>query len=122
MPSAPKRPCWHAGCRELQPCSVHAPHTKPGQSYADRKHEPGRALYDTQAWRKARKAFLRDHPLCVDCERIHVITLAAVVDHITPHRGDERLFWDRERNWQALCTRCHSKKTRNEMNIARLNV
>ena len=35
------------------------------------------------------------------------------VDHIVPHRGDPRLFWDEE-NWQALCHSCHSKKTRNE--------
>jgi 5-methylcytosine-specific restriction endonuclease McrA len=30
-----------------------------------------------------------------------------VVDHIQPHRGDQRLFWDR-RNWQPLCRTCHS--------------
>lgn len=32
---------------------------------------------------------------------------AKVVDHITPHRGDSKLFWDTS-NWQALCTPCHS--------------
>ncbi|TIX60322.1 MAG: HNH endonuclease, partial [Mesorhizobium sp.] len=32
---------------------------------------------------------------------------ANVVDHIKPHRGDMRLFWNRA-NWQPLCTRCHS--------------
>ncbi|MGN8738508.1 HNH endonuclease signature motif containing protein [Bilifractor sp. HCP3S3_D3] len=36
---------------------------------------------------------------------------ATVVDHIVPHRGDPKLFWDRS-NWQALCKRCHDKKTR----------
>lgn len=31
---------------------------------------------------------------------------ATVVDHIVPHRGDMKLFWDRD-NWQALCKACH---------------
>jgi 5-methylcytosine-specific restriction endonuclease McrA len=35
------------------------------------------------------------------------VTAANTVDHITPHRGDDRLFWDRE-NLQALCPTCHS--------------
>ena len=30
-----------------------------------------------------------------------------------PHRGDEKLFWDRS-NWRALCKRCHDQKTRRE--------
>ena len=33
-----------------------------------------------------------------------------VVDHIVPHRGDARLFWD-EDNWQPLCKSCHDRKT-----------
>ncbi|KAA9008363.1 HNH endonuclease [Histidinibacterium aquaticum] len=35
---------------------------------------------------------------------------AKEVDHIIPHRGDTRLFYDR-RNWQPLYNRCHSRKT-----------
>jgi len=35
---------------------------------------------------------------------------AVVVDHITPHRGNETLFWDKV-NWQGLCLSCHSRKT-----------
>ena len=35
------------------------------------------------------------------------------VDHIIPHRGDQKLFWDKS-NWQALCHRHHSMKTRRE--------
>ena len=38
---------------------------------------------------------------------------ATVVDHIIPHRGDQKLFWDRG-NWQALCKRHHDIKTGNE--------
>jgi 5-methylcytosine-specific restriction endonuclease McrA len=39
--------------------------------------------------------------------------LAQVVDHITPHRGDPAKFWDAA-NWQALCKRCHDRKTMTE--------
>ena len=61
-------------------------------------------------WRKARVAFLQKHPLCAECQREGKLTPATVVDHIIPHRGDQRLFWD-EKNWQPLCKDCHDKKT-----------
>jgi len=32
--------------------------------------------------------------------------MATVADHIVPHKGDLKLFWD-ERNWQGLCAPCH---------------
>jgi 5-methylcytosine-specific restriction protein A len=35
------------------------------------------------------------------------------VDHIVPHKGDMRLFWD-PRNHQGLCERCHNSKTARE--------
>ena len=65
-------------------------------------------------WRRARKAFLQKHPLCVECGKAGKLTPATVVDHIIPHRGDQRLFWD-EHNWQALCKSCHDQKTGHEM-------
>ena len=58
-------------------------------------------------WQKARERFLRANPLCVYCARVGRTTAASVVDHITPHRGDQTLFWD-EDNWQSLCSPCHS--------------
>lgn len=59
-------------------------------------------LYKTSHWTKARKAFLSAHPVCCFCKK----TLATVVDHIQPHRGDEALFYD-QTNWQPLCKPCH---------------
>lgn len=41
------------------------------------------------------------------------ITMATVVDHIIPHRGDQKLFWDRS-NWQPLCEHHHNVKTMTE--------
>ncbi|WP_396127368.1 HNH endonuclease [Edaphobacter acidisoli] len=42
-----------------------------------------------------------------------VLVPAAHTDHIIPHRGDKKLFWDRS-NWQPLCATCHSVKTAEE--------
>ena len=63
-------------------------------------------LYDTQRWKRRRAAFLRAHPLCRFCEATSRVTLATLVDHKTPHKGDETLFWD-QTNWQSLCKPCH---------------
>ena len=41
------------------------------------------------------------------------ITEATVVDHIIPHRGDMKLFWDKS-NWQPLCEHHHNVKTMTE--------
>jgi 5-methylcytosine-specific restriction protein A len=64
-------------------------------------------------WRIARVHFLRNHPLCMGDACAGLLMPATVVDHITPHRGDVRLFWDRT-NWQALCKPCHDRKTARE--------
>ncbi|MCG8670249.1 MAG: HNH endonuclease [Pseudomonadales bacterium] len=61
-------------------------------------------------WKQARKRFLQQHPLCCKClEEGHVVA-ATVVDHIVPHKGDQKLFWNRN-NWQPLCKPCHDRKT-----------
>jgi 5-methylcytosine-specific restriction enzyme A len=57
-------------------------------------------------WRKARATYLAHHPLCVMCKAQGRITAATVVDHIKPHKGDSKLFWDTA-NWQALCKPHH---------------
>lgn len=61
----------------------------------------------TTAWDKARVGFLRLHPHCAECAREGLIVAATVVDHITPHRGDQRLFWS-QANWQPLCANHHA--------------
>ena len=108
MPTKPKVPCQHPDCPELVPagakfCEKHKPlHPEEIRSASSRGY--GRA------WQKASKKYLESHPLCVRCLQEGKYTKATVVDHITPHRGDMVLFWDRE-NWQSLCKRCHDKKT-----------
>ena len=110
MPHAPARPCRHPGCPGFcKPGQVYCPlHAPEFSSDAMRGNAAFRG-YDSR-WREARKAFLKRNPLCVVCLRQGRFTPATVVDHIIPHRGDQRLFWD-ESNWQPLCKPCHDHKT-----------
>ena len=109
MPMKPRRPCRFPGC---------AGFCEPGQVYcqehasqsADRLRGGSDARGYNAEWRKARSKFLKQHPLCVHCQAEGRITPATVVDHVLPHRGDRRLFWDRT-NWQPLCKDHHDKKT-----------
>ena len=47
------------------------------------------------------------------CQQQGRTTIATVVDHIKPHRGDRRLFWDSD-NWQPLCAPHHSSTKQRE--------
>lgn len=109
MPRKPLKPCKHPGCPELTAGLYCVEHEK--LHSRDRATSTGRG-YDSH-WRKARNRYLKAHPLCEKCRKQGKLVRAAVVDHIVPHRGDERLFWD-ERNWQSLCKPCHDKKTMTE--------
>ena len=64
-------------------------------------------------WQRERRKFLESNPFCVKCYEEGHITMATVVDHIVPHRGDRKLFWDRS-NWQPLCEHHHNVKTMTE--------
>lgn len=110
----PKRKaCAHPGCPNVHSnrgsfCDAHARPT----TYQETDRKPANERgYDRQ-WRKARAAFLRDHPYCQceDCRNSLNPRPADTVDHIVPHRGDATLFWDRN-NWMPMNRRCHSRKT-----------
>lgn len=66
-------------------------------------------------WQTYRKRFLAENPLCCYCLEQGRVTAAKVVDHIAPHRGDQRLFWDVS-NHQSLCSPCHSSIKQQEEN------
>ena len=111
LPRFPDRPCAHPGCPRLAPrgkkyCDEHA-------AQHPEEIRPAAARGYGARWNKARKRFLEKNPLCAECLKAGRYVKATDVDHIVPHRGDPKLFWD-EGNWQALCHRCHSVKTRNE--------
>jgi 5-methylcytosine-specific restriction protein A len=80
------------------------PAAKPMPDSADRKTASARGY--GRRWQKARLTYLANHPLCCQCERRGLVVASTVVDHVTPHHGDQQLFWDSS-NWQALCSTCH---------------
>ncbi len=65
-----------------------------------------RQWYGSSRWKLARTNFIKLNPWCVMCRAAHISRRATIVDHIKPHRGDERLFWDTN-NWQPMCKPCH---------------
>jgi 5-methylcytosine-specific restriction protein A len=65
--------------------------------------------YDYE-WQKFREEYLKRNPFCIECIKNGKLTKSKVIDHIIPHKGDERLFWD-EDNMQPLCINCHNRKT-----------
>ncbi len=78
-----------------------------------RAHQPWRAWYKTARWARRRASQLTTEPLCRFCKDEGRTTAAEVADHVIPHRGDERLFFEGE--LQSLCKRCHdSTKARIE--------
>jgi 5-methylcytosine-specific restriction protein A len=97
-------------------------------TWAGKREEPTQPMVNTRPsagayghrWRKRRKSYLADNPLCVRCLSQNKPVEATDIDHIKAHRGDlspER-FWN-EDNWQALCHRCHAQKTQNESHQGR---
>jgi 5-methylcytosine-specific restriction protein A len=69
------------------------------------------SLYQTYKWKKTSREFLKENPFCVLCGAKSEIT-----DHIIPHKGNEEIFYNKN-NLQALCWKCHSKKTLQENNF-----
>lgn len=108
MPYRPKIPCKQPGCPEMvqpgkQYCEEHL------QFHPEVTRSASRRGYGIR-WQKESKAYLQSHPLCVQCATEGKYVKATVVDHITPHRGNQKLFWDRS-NWQSLCKKHHDAKT-----------
>ena len=70
--------------------------------------------YHTPQWKIIRRDLLNRKPYCVFCYEKGIQTQATVADHIEPHRGDYKLFFNLD-NLQPLCATCHSgEKKRRE--------
>lgn len=66
-------------------------------------------LYKRKKWRQLRQAVLDKEPFCRYCKREDKLKLAEVVDHIKPHKGDMRLFYQRS-NLAPCCYSCHNSR------------
>lgn len=80
------------------------------KSSSEKKTDP---FYLSTAWRKLRKAFLADNPICVECKLKDRVREAKVVDHIVPRAvaPEKELDWN---NLQGLCVIHHNKKTQED--------
>lgn len=121
MPTAPKTPCRHPGCPNLVPrgrggrCDDHQ--LKPFAGTEERRGNARERGYDA-AWERLRNWYIRQHPLCAECERAGRVTAAEHVDHIRPFRRPDGSMDDALRldpsNLQSLCPPCHRAKSARE--------
>lgn len=111
MPHKPKRPCSYPGCPELTDGRYCAKHQAlMNKQYDDRYRDKGaRDFYSSAAWRNKRKEYLTEHPFCEECRKSGILAPAQMVDHIKPIKHGGALLDDN--NLQALCNRCHSRKS-----------
>lgn len=99
--------CGEPGCGALVPsgrCPTH--HVPRPQAIRGAGH----AWYSWARWRRLRADVLRTEPFCRTCRADGRKVLTTDVDHIVPHGGDARRFWDRA-NVQGLCKAHHTAKT-----------
>lgn len=72
-----------------------------------------RKWYNTREWRDLRWSVLV--AALFTCRRCGTVgdSPVMVADHVTPHRGDRTLFFDRA-NLQCLCAHCHNSDKQRE--------
>ena len=88
-------------------CEDHLPKVNPSER--PKYHD----WYKTPLWSALKSNVLAKNVLCIKCEAAGITSLATVVDHAVPHRGNWSLFKDAS-NLRALCMSCHSLKTAHE--------
>ena len=109
MPRKPMKPCKHPGCPKLTDgnfCREHElQHMREYEKYDRRPEERKRYSYQ---WRKLRKAYVKDHPVCEMCLLEHRAMPGEEVHHIYPldHGGSNTPI-----NLLSLCKSCHSRIT-----------
>ena len=115
MPKKSKRPCSYPNCPELiESGQIYCEqHKKKYDKHYDNKRGTATERGYNSRWRKAREMFLAEHPLCEECSKIGIVREAKVVDHVIAHKGNYKLFWNKN-NWQSLCKECHDRKTAKE--------
>lgn len=70
------------------------------------ERRPWDKWYKTARWQNRRKMQLKQFPLCEMCSDEGQIIPATVVDHVVPHKGDEKIFWFGK--LRSLCQQHHS--------------
>lgn len=117
--SRPPRFLWHryympSRARQYRP-KTSAPRLTPPEKRRGSRHERGY----TSHWSRFAKAYLREHPLCVHCQKQGRTTAAYCVDHIDGRGPLGERGYDLA-NLQALCESCHNRKTAREQRQQRV--
>lgn len=90
---------------------------QPERGMQEGRLHPNTKFYQSQAWRNLRNKKIEQFPLCEECQRKGVTTLAQVVDHIVPiNRRGAKLDIN---NLQSLCHPCHNRKSGQEAQTTR---
>ena len=113
------RACASHGCPNVTSeryCAQHRHLTKTLTRLNESTRPTSRERGYGHAWRRYTEGFKRSHPVCCDPFRRHPGQTRATyqVDHITPHKGDQTLFWDKI-NHQPLCASCGGYKSATEV-------
>lgn len=118
MPPIPKKTicvvCGKATFNTDRYCDEHRKKKEENRNdklYDKRRGSPSKRGYNS-AWVKFRTGYLREHPLCVQCEKEGRITPASEIHHIKTLRDGGDKFADD--NLMSLCHSCHSKITMHE--------
>jgi 5-methylcytosine-specific restriction protein A len=112
MPRKPKRPCCYQGCPELVDGRYCEKHQKLVDAQYNRyQRDPATKQRYGKVWRHIRDRYIKAHPLCEECKKQGIITVAKEVHHILPlSRGGTHA----ESNLMSLCKSCHSRITATE--------
>ncbi|WP_244490278.1 HNH endonuclease [Rhizobium sp. Root483D2] len=104
MPVRAPSVCGHCGKAHPQgdTCATVERLQRERKARFDKKRPSARQRGYTAEWVRESKAFLKANPLCGRCEQP-----ATLVHHLTAHKGNQRLFWNRL-NWAARCAHCHN--------------
>lgn len=93
-----------AKCRKIKELSCKCPKPKPFEGM-----QQNYSFYNSKKWRKYAHSIRAEEPLCIICLQEGRTTPSQMVDHIHPiSKGGSK--WERS-NLQALCHKCHNKKT-----------
>jgi 5-methylcytosine-specific restriction endonuclease McrA len=65
-------------------------------------------FYASVRWRRFRRLYLFDHPMCEECLERGVIVPAVIVHHVKERLDRPDLAYE-ESNMRALCSPCHTR-------------
>lgn len=99
--------CRHKGCYEIVSGKAYCDKHKPIKSNDNYKRPDRHRFYNSQKWRKLRKLYAQNHPLCERCWSKGIVKPVDIVHHKISIEDDysKRLDMD---NLESLCIACHN--------------